>query len=189
MLYGHYQASSEWTAPAEESAQALPETYKFEGRETKAIKQAMLASNSFTNGASSLQYYSEAKPVEVVDLVIGNLPPDCQAHMLKKVCGSKHVISATVDEDNFRGICKGTGRIQIRLNHGETPETVKMNFMKMGYRVQDFEQDPRKKPIVTGLPKELQHEINDTKLEKQNFLLTQNPDIFGTSTQYYPKRT
>jgi hypothetical protein len=108
----------------------VAETYKVEGRETKSIKQAMLASNHFTTGESSLQHYNlEAKP-EVVDLVVGNLPEYYKAENLKRISGSKHVIGATVEEDNFRGICKGTGRIQIRLNNGESSDLVKLNFLK-----------------------------------------------------------
>ena len=112
MLNGRYQQSSEWVAPVQQTANRVPETFQIEGRETKAIKQAMLASNSFATGESTLRHYHEGeKPVEVVDLVVGNLPSDCHANMLKKVSGSKHVINATVEEDNFRGICTGNGRI------------------------------------------------------------------------------
>jgi len=47
-----------------------------DGHETKAIKQAMLASNNFITGTSSLDHYEVAKnsAPEVIDLVIGNLP-------------------------------------------------------------------------------------------------------------------
>jgi len=57
--------------------------------------------------------------VKVVDLVLNGLPPNCEASTLKAVSGSKHVISATVEEDNFKGTCTGAGRIQLRLNKGE----------------------------------------------------------------------
>lgn len=85
-----------------------------EGRETKAIKQAMLASNHFETGASSLEHYSHGhkqQETHIVDLVVAGLPSDAQSETLKTISGSKHVISATVDEDNFLGTCKGTGRI------------------------------------------------------------------------------
>ena len=83
-----------------------------ETRETQAVNQAMLASNCFSTGVSSLEYYSAADNTpEVLDLVLSNLPADSQAHTIKKISGSRHVVSATVDEDNFKGICKGTGRI------------------------------------------------------------------------------
>lgn len=81
----------------------------------------MLASNHFTTQESSLRYYNEGqKPVEVVDLEVKGLPDNCQANTLKAVSGSKHVISAVVDEDNMKGTCVGTGRIQLRLSNGET---------------------------------------------------------------------
>lgn len=57
--------------------------------------------------------------MKVVDLVLNGLPPNCEASTLKAVSGSKHVISATVEEDNFKGTCTGAGRIQLRLNKGE----------------------------------------------------------------------
>ena len=53
---------------------------------------------------------------------MSNLKEDTQADNLKRISGSRHVISAVVDEDNMLGTCKGTGRIQIRLNNGETVE-------------------------------------------------------------------
>jgi hypothetical protein len=100
----------------------------------------MLASNNFITGASSLEHYTTANKSapEVVDLVIGNLPPSTEAHTLKKISGSKHVINATVEEDNFRGVCTGNGRLQIRLNHGENVDSVKLNFMRLGYSVSEF---------------------------------------------------
>ena len=99
--------------------------------------------------------------------MVGGLPGDFHANNLRRVSGSKHIISATVDEDNFKGICKGTGRIQVRLNHGETPDQVKLNFLKLGYSVRDFESDPRKKPVLTGVPQTPTKTMLDHKLEKQ----------------------
>lgn len=55
-------------------------------------------------------------PPEVVDMEVSNLPQHFDARELKKASGARHVIKATVDEDNMKGICLGTGRIQIRLN-------------------------------------------------------------------------
>lgn len=83
-----------------------------EGRATKAVKQAMLASNCFATGVSTLEHYvkEESKP-QIVDLVISNLPPTTKAEELKKFSGVKHVINSVVDEDNFLGTCRGTGRI------------------------------------------------------------------------------
>ena len=132
----------------------------------------MLASNNFITGVSSLDHYDVAKnsAPEVIDLVIANLPATTQAQTLKKISQSKHVVSATVDEDNFRGVCTGTGRTQIRLNHGETADQVKLNFLRLGYKVTDFSQDPRKKPIITGQPREQDKEVANHRMEKQNFL-------------------
>lgn len=101
-----------------------------------------------------------------------NLKADTQPENLKKISGSKHVISAVVDEDNMLGTCKGTGRIQIRLNNGETAEQVKLNFLREGIIVTEHSIDPRKKPNLTGMPREKSREMTNHKVEKQSFLLT-----------------
>jgi len=78
----------------------------------------MLASNDPFSGESSMKHYNAAdgsKP-EVIDLQLSNLPQHMEAKELKRMSGAKHVISCVVDEDNMKGICLGTGRIQIRLN-------------------------------------------------------------------------
>jgi len=71
----------------------------------------------------------------VVDLEIRGLPENCEPSTLKAVSGSKHIINATVEEDNFKGTCTGTGRIKLRLNQGEHIDSVMMNFAKMGFSV------------------------------------------------------
>lgn len=75
-------------------------------------------------GESSLNNYAKYKEANaaVLDIVLQNLPATTDALNLRKISGSKHIISAVVDCDNLNGKCKGTGRIQIRLNHGETAE-------------------------------------------------------------------
>ena len=97
---------------------------------------------------------------------MSNLKEETQADNLKRISGSKHVISAVVDEDNMLGTCKGTGRIQIRLNNGESVEQVKLNFLREGIIVQDHSTDPRKKPNLTGIPREKSREMHNHKMEK-----------------------
>ena len=116
------------------------EPFEFSGRQTKATKQAMLASNHFTTQESSLRHYNDtSKPVEIVDLAVKGLPENCEARKLKEISGSKHVISATVEEDNMKGICNGNGRIKLRLNGSETVDQVMLNFANMGLEVKPFE--------------------------------------------------
>lgn len=43
---------------------------------------------------------------------------------VKKASGAAHVINVALDEDNMKGICLGTGRIQIRLNRNENLENI-----------------------------------------------------------------
>ena len=115
-----------------------------------------LASNNPATGETSLKGYdmTETAAPEVIDWVVSGLPPTMEATQLKKLAQVKHVIKATVDEDNFKGTCLGTGRIQIRLNHGETAENVRLNFLRRGFSVEDYVVDPRKRPNLTGPPKE-----------------------------------
>ena len=109
------------TVKVSEEAGPQPTTYAIPGRERQATKQAMLASNCPATGQSTLQHYHAVKEQpQVIDLTVQGLPEHMDARELKKISGAKHVISATVDEDKLKGTCLGTGRIQIRLNQGET---------------------------------------------------------------------
>jgi hypothetical protein len=106
------------------------------------------------------------------------------ARELKKISGARHVISSTVDEDSLKGTCLGTGRIQIRLNSGETLDGVTLNFVKKGYTVHEYTQDNRKCPDVTAVPKEKPREITDARIAKQQFLSSQMPEATGNSGSY-----
>lgn len=68
---------------------------------------------------------------------------DVQA--IKKIAGAKHIVNSQVDLDNLKGTCKGTGRIAIRLNDGESTEMIRQRFIKEGILVQDFKNNPAKK--------------------------------------------
>ena len=93
--------------------------------------------------------------------------------------GARHVISAALDEDNMKGICTGTGRIKIRLNQDENMDDIELNFARGGVMVNEFNKDSRKKPTMTGPPKEFAKEITNTKNRKQQFLSTTGGNIFG----------
>jgi hypothetical protein len=95
----------------------------------------------------------------VVDWLVSGLPPTTEIRDLKKTSQAKHVISATVDENNFTGTCTGTGRIKIRLNHGESSDSVRLNFLRKGYTVTDFEVKVNKTPALTGPVKEFAKEV------------------------------
>ena len=140
------------------------------GRETKATKQAMLASNDPITGQSSMAAYNrvqEPAATRVVDLQLKNLPANTDLIEVKKMSGARHVIKAAIDEDNMKGICLGTGRIQVRLNQNEKLEDIELNFASKGIIVSEHENDPRKRPAVTGQPKEFAKEITNTKNRKQ----------------------
>ena len=56
------------------------------------------------------------------------------------------MISAHVDIDSIKNACLGTGRIKLRLAGNENLDTVKLQFLKAGYGVQEFSQDTKLKP-------------------------------------------
>lgn len=120
----------------------------------------------------------------MIDWLVSGLPGSCEIRDLKKVSQAKHVISATVDENNFTGQCTGTGRIKIRLNHGESADDVRLNFLRKGYTVKDFEVQANKTPALTGPAKEFAKEVGNTRAHKQGFLATSEPETFGNSGFY-----
>lgn len=112
--------------------------FTISGRDTKATKQAMLASNDPITGKSSMSAYNQVQApaaARVVDLTLRNLPENADLIGIKKLSGARHVISAALDEDNMKGICTGTGRIQIRLNQGERLDDIELNFASKGVMV------------------------------------------------------
>ena len=68
---------------------------------------------------------------------------------IKQFCKVKHIISTEIDVDNMKGTCKGTGRIQIRLNGDETREYIQRNLAAKGITIQDHVVDANKKPGFT----------------------------------------
>ena len=128
-----------------------------------------------------------ARP-EVYELSLSGLGSNMNAQDIKKMAGVKHVIAASVVEDNMKGTCVGTGTVKVRLNHGETREQVELNFTKNGVAVREAAQDPRKRPALTGPPKEFAKEVTNTKTQKQGFLQTTSADLFGNSGAYQVKK-
>ena len=129
----------------------------------------MLASNDPITGQSSLAAYNANKPasdIRVIDLELKNLNENVDKIDVKKMSGARHVISVALDEDNMKGTCRGTGRIQIRLNQNENLDDIQLNFASKGVMVNEFAGDPRKKPNVTGPPKTFAKEITNTKNRK-----------------------
>ena len=128
-----------------------------------------------------------ARP-DVYELSLSGLGSNMNAQDIKKMAGVKHVIAASVVEDNMKGTCVGTGTVKVRLNHGETREQVELNFTKNGVAVREAAQDPRKRPALTGPPKEFAKEVTNTKTQKQGFLQTTSADLFGNSGAYQVKK-
>ena len=123
----------------------------------------------------------------MIELTLSGLGSGADALSVRKMAGVRHVVSATVDEDNMKGTCLGTGRVKVRLNQGETRDQVELNFTKNGVAVREAANDPRKKPTMTGPPKEFAKEITNTKNQKQGFLVTSNADVFGNSSYQVQK--
>mmetsp|Transcript_4893 Transcript_4893/g.5976 ORF Transcript_4893/g.5976 Transcript_4893/m.5976 type:complete len:102 (-) Transcript_4893:396-701(-) len=101
----------------------------------------MLASNNPITGQSSLQAYNRVRncdEVRVIDLHLSNLPTSSDLIGVKKISGAKNVINVALDEDNMKGICTGTGRIQIRLNAEERLQDIELAFAQKGINVQEF---------------------------------------------------
>ena len=78
-MQGNYQEVREDRVQEERAPQV--EDFQVGGHESRHTTQAMLASNNFNTGISSLNQYKvglESKP-EIVDLVLSNLPADTNA--------------------------------------------------------------------------------------------------------------
>ena len=90
------------------------------------------------------KYSLGQKQTYVVDLDLKDLPPTTQVQDLKKISGAKHVISATVNEDNLKGHCTGTGRIKLRLTNEDNLESIKLKLVNAGFSIKDHVENPNK---------------------------------------------
>jgi len=105
-------------------------------RETQNAKLTNLSSQVKLGGADPNDFYHKALPTgQIVDFRVSGLKPSCDELDLKRAVKVRHVISTELDCDNFRGICKGTGRIKCRLGDGESIEQVRENLERLGYTV------------------------------------------------------
>ena len=104
---------------------------------------------------------------------MSGLPQFCDEATLKKVADVKHVISMELPYDNLKGVCKGEGRIKIRLNNGESLEKIRLNFLRAGYVVKNHQEDPRKRPVITGPKKDVgEHRFFNAKDKKTHEMET-----------------
>jgi hypothetical protein len=130
----------------------VPTTVKVTAKE----KQRFLSSN--LNEADAFTEYKRTanypKAGEVIDIDIRGLPQNCDENVLKKTANARHVISAEIKQDNLKGICTGEGRLRIRLKEGETADSVRTNLTKAGYQASYHQEDPRKRPELTGPKKD-----------------------------------
>ena len=83
-------------------------------------KLSALSSN--IGGADASRYYNNKAKGEVLDFDLSGLPETADEITVKRSANVKHVISTELVYDNMKGICRGEGRIKVRLNEGETKE-------------------------------------------------------------------
>lgn len=74
-----------------------------------------------------------------MDVDLGNIPQSIDTIALKKLTGARHVIQATLDQDNFTGVNTGLGRMTVRLNAGDDMDKIKANLQKAGIKVRNHE--------------------------------------------------
>jgi len=78
------------------------------------------------------------------------------------------------------GACKGEGRIKIRLNQDESMEQVRLNFLRAGFVVKSHTEDARKRPNLTGPPKDTgNHRFLNAKDKKDHELQTKFDNRLG----------
>lgn len=119
------------------------------GQHSRATKIRDLSSDILGTGNAISAYSMADKQTVIVDLDVKGLGENTRPEDLKKISGVKHVISAVVDEDSIRNVCTGTGRIKLRLGGEDELDTVKLQFLKAGYGIQEHQDDSKKKTNFT----------------------------------------
>ena len=114
--------------------------------ETQNKKLQNLSSNihGLQGNNANKFYHQPQNKGEVIDFVLSGLKGNMDDIEVKKLSGAKHVISSHVEVDNLKGTCTGAGRIKIRLNDGETSESIRQKFVAKGIVVQDHKIESNK---------------------------------------------
>ena len=63
--------------------------------------------------------------------------------------GARHVVNASIDQDNLTGASKGTANISVRLGAGESAATIINNIRSSGAFANVLSNDNRKKSNFT----------------------------------------
>ena len=82
------------------------------------------ALSSSIGGADPNRFYNNKAKGKVLDFDLSGLPESADEISVKRSANVKHVISTELAFDNMKGICRGDGRVKIRLNEGETEAQV-----------------------------------------------------------------
>lgn len=99
------------------------------------METTQLAAQGFYQGAKACDRRPDAR--EVVTLKLNNLPKEANDEALKRIAGTKHVISAATSINNIKNECTGTGEVSLRLGEGETKDQVLQRFADLGIDAQD----------------------------------------------------
>lgn len=107
------------------------------------------------NGAATERYQKKdgeglVMTSTFVDLDLQNLPPHIDPLGVKRLTGAKQVISTDLQYDAMKGTCTGVGRLRLRLGGAEDLEKIRSNLATAGIRSVAHEDDPHKKPLLTG---------------------------------------
>ena len=85
------------------------------------------------------------KKAELFDLELSSIPESYTAPQIKELCGGIHVVSLTVDIDNFTGTCRGLGRLKVRTNESKDIERLEKVFRYKGIRIQQHSENVGRK--------------------------------------------
>lgn len=66
--------------------------------------------------STSFTSHKAASKAELFDLDLSSVPRNIAASDIKDLCGGIHLVSLSLDIDNFTGNCRGTGKIKLRTN-------------------------------------------------------------------------
>jgi hypothetical protein len=107
------------------------------------------------NGAATERYHKKdgeglVMTSTFIDLDLQNLPPHIDSLGVKRITGAKQIISTDLKYDAMKGTCTGQGRLRLRLGGGEDLNKIRSNLATAGIRTTTHEEDPYKKPLLTG---------------------------------------
>lgn len=134
-------------------------------------------------------------PAKLSDLELCNVPGHFNASAIKELCGGLHVVSLTLDIDNFTGACKGSGSLKIRTNNPSDLTQLSQTLKSKSIQIKEKQENLGRKSNYAEVSNVSWHHPFDYKKSstplgaRESKMKNLESSLFSSQIKYSPKPT